>query len=96
MCRAQLYIYKFTEAGSSSPAAAWWTRRLDREYLPVVSLQDGLKVGPGMYIVQFDYFPPPPPPAFEIHIFSPTNKFAAGEFIAQKDAFLRPLPPFLV
>jgi len=40
--RAQLYIYEFTEAGSS-PAAAWWTRRLDREYLPVVSLQDGLK-----------------------------------------------------
>ena len=47
----------------------------------------------------------PPPPSFEIQFFPPTNKFAAGrqrgggiffEFIAQKDAFLRPFSPFYI
>ena len=42
-----------------------------------------------------------PPPLFQIHFFPPTNKFAAGgaiffEIIAQKDSFLRPIPPLLM
>ena len=42
----------------------------------------------------------PPPPLLRF-FFSPTNKFAAGGakffmFIPQKDAFLRPFPPFLM
>ena len=39
-----------------------------------------------------------PPPLFLDSFFSPTNKFAAGgaKIIAQKDAFLRPFPPFLM
>ena len=38
----------------------------------------------------------PPPRSFKIQFFPPTNKFAAGgaKFIAKKDAFLRPFPPF--
>ena len=52
----------------------------------------------GIHIVHLDHFPLP---SFEIQFFSPTNKFAAGgaklvEFIAQKDAFLRPFSPFLM
>ena len=39
-----------------------------------------------------------PPPLFWDHFFPPTNKFAAGgaKFMTQKDAFLRPFPPFLM
>ena len=44
--------------------------------------------GPGIYIVHFDYSPP----LFWDSFFPPINK--QGEFIAQKDVFLRPFPPF--
>ena len=65
--------------------------------------------GTGIYIVHSDHFPPP---SFEINFFPPTNKFEAGgrgcrggsedlpanffEFIAQKDAFLRPLKGYIL
>ena len=45
----------------------------------------------GIYNVHFNHLHPPPP-SFEI-LFSLTNKLF--EFITQKDAFLRPFPPFL-
>ena len=74
-------------------------------------MKNGIK-NPGVYIVQFDLFPPPPP-FFEI-IFFPDEQVCGGrgeappdgrggrktpprkflEFMTQKDAFLRPLPPF--
>ena len=38
VCRARLYTYTFTRWGSGP----WWTRVLDREYLPALSLKDGL------------------------------------------------------
>ena len=57
-----------------------------------------IKRNSGIYIMHFDH--PPPPFSFEINFFPPTNNCGGRqggfglEFIVQKDAFLRPFPPF--
>ena len=38
--RASVYEYRFTTAEEKTRTGAWWKRRLRRQYLPVVSLQD--------------------------------------------------------